>query len=45
MQRLQEIHHGFAIGRVEIPRRLVREQNRRIARDGTCHGNALLLAA
>src|SRR6185503_8382697 len=45
MQFAQQLHHCFAILRVEVTGRFVREQNRRLAGDGAGHGDALLLTA
>src|SRR5436190_1136060 len=45
VQRPQQLHHRFAVGRVEVSRRLVGEQDRGIAHDGARDGDALLLAS
>jgi len=43
MQLLQEIHHRFAVVRIEIPGWLVGEKNRGITRNCTRYSNSLLL--
>src|SRR6188474_2668661 len=43
MQFPQELHHRFAVFRVEVTGRFVRQQDRRLAGDGAGHGDALLL--
>jgi hypothetical protein len=40
-----ELQNTFAVGRVEVPGWLVREQQRRSMRQGPCNGDALHLAA
>ena len=45
MQLAQQLHDRFAALRIEIARRLVGEQNDRLARDRARHGDALLLSA
>jgi hypothetical protein len=45
MQVAQQIHNGFAIGRIEIPGRLVGKQNGGISYQRPRHCDALLLAA
>ena len=41
----QEFHDRLTALRVEVPGRLVREENERFARNGASHGDTLLLAA
>ena len=43
VQLLQQIHHRFAVARIKVPGRLVREQDGRLARERARHGDALLL--
>jgi hypothetical protein len=43
VQLAQQVHDGFAVLGVEVTGRLVGEQNRRLAGDGSCHGDTLLL--
>src|SRR6185369_4540230 len=45
VQLAQQLHYGFAVGRIEVSGRLVGKQNQRIARYGSRHGDALLLTA
>src|SRR3989442_4282166 len=45
VQRPQQLHHRFAVGRVEVAGRFVREQDRRVTHNGAGHGHALLLAS
>src|SRR5579862_131896 len=45
MQLPQQVHHGFAVLRVQVTSRLVRQQNRRLADESAGHGDALLLTA
>src|SRR3954468_8908872 len=45
MQLAKELHHRFAIRRVEVTRRLVGEQDEWIAGDRAGHSDALLLTA
>ena len=42
---MEQLHHRLAALRVEVAGRLVGEQNHRLAGDGACHGDALLLSA
>jgi hypothetical protein len=41
----RQLHHRFAVFRVEVTGRFVRQQDRRLAGDGAGHGDALLLTA
>src|SRR5690349_4249143 len=43
VELLEQIHHGLAITRVEVTRRLVREQDGRMTRERTRNRDALLL--
>src|SRR5512146_3476544 len=45
VQLAQQLHHRFAVRGVEIPGRLVGEQDRRVSGYRAGHGDALLLAA
>src|SRR6185503_14374264 len=45
VQLAEEVHDLLAVRRVEITRRLVGEEDRRVTRDGARHCHALLLAA
>src|SRR5204863_130037 len=45
MQLAEQIHHRFAAARVEVSRRLVRQQDQRLAGDRARHSDALLLTA
>ena len=45
VQLAQQLHHGVAVLRVEVPGGLVGQQDRRVAPEGARHGHALLLAA
>src|ERR1051325_5026108 len=45
VQLAQQFHHRFAVRRVEVTRRLVREQDEGVACDGARNGDALLLTA
>ena len=45
VQLLEQVHDGFAALRIEVARRLVGEQDERLAGDGAGDGDALLLAA
>src|SRR5215468_1834485 len=45
MQAAKQLHHRFCITRVEVPGRLVREQDRRATGQSARHGNTLLLTA
>ncbi|OLB60596.1 MAG: hypothetical protein AUI11_13210 [Acidobacteria bacterium 13_2_20CM_2_66_4] len=45
MKLLQQIHDGLTAARVEVPGWLVREQDERLAGDGSSDGDALLLTA
>jgi len=45
MQIAQQLHHRFAIFRVQVSSRLVSHQNKRIAYQCASHGHALLLTA
>ena len=45
MQFAQQVHDRFAVLRVEVSGRLVREQDGRLSADGAGHGDALLLTA
>ena len=45
MQLAHEVHHGLAVGRVEVAGRLVRQHEQRVAGHRPRHGNALLLTA
>ena len=45
VQLLEEVHHRFAVLRVEVTRRLVGEEDGRLAGDGAGHGDTLLLTA
>src|SRR6516225_8613287 len=45
VQVAQQVHHRLAVRRIEVPGGLVSEQDQRIARERTRHGDALLLAA
>src|SRR5437773_9123541 len=45
VQLAQEIHHRLAAARIEVPGRLVGEQDERFAGHRARHGDALLLAA
>ena len=42
MELLQEFHHGFTISGIEVSGRLVRQQNRGLARQSARYSNALL---
>ena len=43
MQILQQLRHNRLIRRIQIPRRLIRQQNRRIINQRPCNANPLLL--
>src|ERR1044072_2875751 len=45
MQLFEERHDSLAVARVEVTRRFVREQDRRLARESARDGDTLLLAA
>src|SRR5437660_7021167 len=45
VQLAKQIHHRFAAARIEVARRLVREQDQRLACDRARDGHALLLTA
>jgi hypothetical protein len=45
VQLAQQVHHRFAVLRVEISRWLVGKKNCRVSRDRTRDGNALLLSS
>ena len=45
VQLLEQVHHRFAVLRVEVAGRLVGEQDRRLAAHGAGDGDALLLTA
>ena len=45
VQFLEQVHDRFAVLRVEVPRRLVRQQDRGLSADGAGHGHTLLLTA
>src|SRR5689334_18388444 len=45
VQLAEQLHDRLAIRRVEVTRRLVREQDQRIAGDGARYRDALLLTA
>src|SRR5436190_16961798 len=45
VQFLKKRHDGFAIARVEVARRFVGEKNGRLAREGACDRDPLLLTA
>src|SRR5436309_12047380 len=45
MELAEQLHHRLAIGRVEVSRRLVREEDEGIASHGTRNSDALLLTA
>src|SRR5262245_19647652 len=45
MQLAEQLHHRFAVRRVEVTRRLVREEDERIASDRAGHCDTLLLTA
>ena len=45
MQVLQQLHHRFAVARVEVSGRLVGQQDRRLPAQRARHGDALLLTA
>ena len=45
VQLAQQLHHRFAIFRIQISGRLIGQQNGRLADQRTRHGHALLLAA
>ena len=44
MQIPQQLHHSLAIGRIEIPSRLIGKQDKRLAAERTRHRHTLLLA-
>src|SRR4029450_12900588 len=45
VQFSEQVHHCFAVPRIKVPRRFVREQNCRPASKSPRDGHALLLAA
>ena len=45
VQLAQQLHHRFAVVRVEVAGRFVRQQHRRLANERTRHRDTLLLAA
>ena len=45
MQVAQQVHHRFAVLRIQVSGRLVGQQDRRIAGQRARHGHALLLTA
>jgi hypothetical protein len=45
VQLAEQFHHGFAVRRIEVTRRLVGEEDERIASDCAGDGDALLLTA
>ena len=45
VQLAKQLHHRFAVRRIEVTRRLVGEEDERIAGDGAGDGDALLLTA
>src|SRR4029450_522671 len=45
VQFSEQVHHCFAVARIKVPRRLVREQNRRPASKSARDCHSLLLAA
>jgi hypothetical protein len=45
MQLIEELHDGFAVGRVQVTGRLIGEKDRGLSTNGTGDGHTLLLAA
>jgi hypothetical protein len=45
MQLPKEVHHSFAVSRIQVSRRFVGKQDGRLSAQGARHGNALLLTA
>src|SRR5947199_1240195 len=45
MQIAQQLHDRFAVRRVEVSGRLIRQQDKRLAPERARHGHALLLTA
>ena len=44
MELTHQVHDRFAVGGVQVTGRLIREDNRRVADDGACYRDTLLLA-
>jgi hypothetical protein len=45
VQFAHQFHHAFTIGRIEVARRLIREQDTGLSRDRSRDSNALLLTS